>query len=194
NAQPQRAENPANGSWRIVQVLPTTHNLSEPRIPPTAVGGLFKSFLQRTTSASRESRQRQLADCSSPSYNAQPQRAENPANGSWRIVQVLPTTHNLSEPRIPPTAVGGLFKSFLQRTTSASRESRQRQLADCSSPSYNAQPQRAENPANGSWRIVQVRTIHQQRRCNINSEDLKYPPTAVAGIRNMVWDEGVERT
>jgi hypothetical protein len=62
-------------------------------------------------------------------------------------------------------------------------ESRPRQWADCSSPSITPLSKTKFNPANGSWRIVQVRTIHQQRRLNINSEDLKYPPTSVGGIK-----------
>jgi len=31
----------------------------------------------------------------------------NPANGSWRIVQVLSTNPKLNQMLIPPTAVGG---------------------------------------------------------------------------------------
>ncbi|HXS02715.1 MAG TPA: hypothetical protein VN724_19240, partial [Pyrinomonadaceae bacterium] len=77
-------------------------------IPPTAVGGSFKSFLQLP--------QKRLA---------------NPANGSWRILQVLSTT--------PP-------KEACQ--------SRQRQLADPSSPFYKLPQKRLANPANGSWRIL----------------------------------------
>ncbi len=39
------------------------------------------------------------------------------------------------------------------------------------------------NPANESWRIVQVLTIHPALL--MNSKDLKYPPTSVGGIR--IW-------
>jgi len=60
-----------------------------------------------------ESRQRKLADCSGPFYKTHTRRARNPANGSWRIVQVLSIKLILKEPGIPPTEVGGLFRSEL---------------------------------------------------------------------------------
>src|SRR5215510_44973 len=86
--------NPTNGSWWIVQVLSTnirlfvSHESHQrqlvdrsspfykhptfclPRIPPTAVGGSFKSFLQ----------------------NRRPLNWRNPTNGSWWIIHVLPTS------------------------------------------------------------------------------------------------------
>jgi len=71
---------------------------------------------------------------------------------------------------IPPTAVGGLFKSFLIESNGEGM-----------------------NPANGSWRIVQVRTIHKYLSTAgsellaefwINRSDLNHPPTAVGGINN----------
>ena len=40
----------------------------ESEIPPTAVGGSFKSFLQPSPKTTIQSRQRKLADRSSPSY------------------------------------------------------------------------------------------------------------------------------
>jgi hypothetical protein len=49
------------------------------------------------------------------------------------------------------------FKSFLYKSLLINFESRQRKLADCSSPTYSSS--------------------------KINSEDLKYPPTAVSGIK-----------
>src|SRR5260370_32326684 len=88
----------------------------EPEIPPTAVGGLFRSNLRRTRlSETAESHQRQLVDCSDPTYDGQDSpKPQNPTNGSWWIVPIQPTTdRTLRNPRIPPTAVRGLFKSCL---------------------------------------------------------------------------------
>jgi hypothetical protein len=42
--------------------------LGAAQIPPTAVGGSFKSFLSEQINATFESRQRKLADRSSPYY------------------------------------------------------------------------------------------------------------------------------
>jgi len=55
-------------------------------IPPTAVGGLFRSFLPK-------SHPRQWVDASDPFYS-------NPTHGSGWMLQILSTV-------IPPTAVGG---------------------------------------------------------------------------------------
>jgi len=40
------------------------------QIPPTAVGGLFRSFLKHTSPNQFESRQRELADHSGPNYSS----------------------------------------------------------------------------------------------------------------------------
>ena len=37
----------------------------------------------------------------------------NPPNGSWGIVQILPTRKVLRNPGMPPTGVGGLFRFCL---------------------------------------------------------------------------------
>jgi hypothetical protein len=123
--------NPTNGSWWMVQVQATkTRSSSEShqrqlvdgsspsykdalifRIPPTAVGGWFKSKLQTRwllpnptngswwmvqvqatkTRSSSESHQRQLVDGSSPSYK-HVLFFRIPPNGSWWMVQVRPTS------------------------------------------------------------------------------------------------------
>jgi hypothetical protein len=62
----------------------------------------------------------------------------------------------------------------------------QRQLADRSSAFY-MKTLEAFNPANGSWRIVQVLPIHLNRFREVsgyrmNSTGLNDPPTAVGGI------------
>ena len=51
-------------------------------------------------------------------------------------------------------------------------KSRQRQLADCSSPTCSFD----NHSTRSSW---------------INSNDLKYPPTAVGGIRNLILGIGL---
>src|SRR5262249_5549114 len=83
--------------------------------------------------------QRQLVVPSSPFYKkSPPAKLPNPTNGSWWFLQVL-STKNRHQPncRIPPTAVGGSFKSFLQKiATSQHAESHQRQLVVPSSPFY----------------------------------------------------------
>src|SRR5215213_2191927 len=58
-------------------------------IPPTAVGGSFRSVLQRRA-----------------------QTDWNPANGSWWIVQILSEAPIVveSDPNHPPTSVGGIWK------------------------------------------------------------------------------------
>src|SRR6266480_2197342 len=85
-------------------------------IPPTRVDGLFRSNLQRRASRICESHQRQLVDCSDPSYRGELSESANPTNGSWWIVQILPTEASFQSLRIPPTEVGGLFRSYLSST------------------------------------------------------------------------------
>src|SRR5262249_44561265 len=63
-----------------------------------------------------ESPQRELGDPSSPAYRAALRRTtRNPPNGSWGTLQVPPTGLRCAvQPGIPPTGVGGNFKSRLQ--------------------------------------------------------------------------------
>jgi len=75
-------------------------------------------------------------------------------------------------------------------------ESRQRKLADCSGPFYKTHTRRARNPATGSWRIVQVRTIYRANggeSAEMNSVDLNNPLTAVGGIQTRSCVRFVER-
>jgi hypothetical protein len=59
------------------------------------------------------------------------------------------------------------YMPFCARSRFAFVESRQRQLADRSSPFYNHHaPKEDLNPANGSWRIVQVCTVHLAPRAD----------------------------
>src|SRR5207244_6992668 len=88
--------NPTHGSGWIVQVQPTKRCPEpHPRIPPTAVGGSFKSSLQRDApSLIPESHPRQWVDRSSPAYKEMPRASSpNPTHGSGWIVQVQPTSH-----------------------------------------------------------------------------------------------------
>jgi hypothetical protein len=78
------------------------------------------------------------------------------------------TRHNLESYgtlEIPPTAVGGAFRSDLQKWLAKSTESSQRQLGDCSDPTSSP-----------SLRI------HALVRKYL-ALDLNEPPTAVGGIR-----------
>src|SRR5262245_58418623 len=113
-------------------------------IPPTAVGGCFKSNLQNRRSISR-----QIPPTAVGGYvQVQPTKEglhlpANTTNGSWWIVQVQPTKQRqlpsanttngswwmVSSPtyetgrsisrQIPPTAVGGCFKSNLQSSANS---------------------------------------------------------------------------
>src|SRR5207244_6992667 len=111
-------------------------------IPPTAVGGSFKFSLQRDApSLIPESHPRQWVDRSSSAYKEMPRASSpNPTHGSGWIVQVQPTKRCPEpHPRIPPTAVGGSFKSSLQRDApSLIPESHPRQWVDRSSPAYES--------------------------------------------------------
>jgi len=54
------------GSWWTVKTRPTNSGDRVLEIPPTAVGGLFRSNLQTAVTEFFESHQRQLVDCSDP--------------------------------------------------------------------------------------------------------------------------------
>jgi hypothetical protein len=99
----------------------------------------FRSFLQTNpSSAVLKSCQRKLADPSSPFYKrsikrvlkSRQRKLADPSSPFYKPI------HQAGF-EIPPTAVGGSFKSFLQTdSSSAVLKSRQRQLADPSSPFY----------------------------------------------------------
>ena len=139
----------------MFQILSTTNNRTYLRIPPTEIGGLFRSYLQKGCSGTGKSPQRQLGDCSDPTYRKSagetlesPQRqlgdcsdptyrkphafeTRNPPNGSWGIVQIQPTKKCATETaEIPPTAVGGLFRSCLRSKRSRLFESAQPRLVN----------------------------------------------------------------
>src|ERR1043165_9236148 len=110
----------------------------------------------------------------------------NPAHGSGRIVQGPTSPPGGPRVSIPPTAVGGLFKSLLAPWRSPSFnpahgsgrivqapssplevpefQSRPRQWADCSSPLYKTFSKEQVNPAHGSGRILQALTIYSKVR------------------------------
>jgi hypothetical protein len=97
--------------FTTLAIRPTFHTAS-------AVSGLFKSDLPRKTDRLLpEYHPRQWVDCSSPTYPERPIDCfPNTTHGSGWIVQVRPTQKDRSTAsRIPPTAVGGLFKSDLYR-------------------------------------------------------------------------------
>src|SRR6266567_3157506 len=78
--------------------------------PPTAVGGLFRSFLQRTRPAAQKSHPRQW-DGSDPFYKELDPLHRNPTHGSGWMVQILSTKNSTCCTEIPPTGVGGWFRS-----------------------------------------------------------------------------------
>jgi hypothetical protein len=144
-------------------------------IPPTAVGGCFRSFPKDNPTngswwmfqilSQEQSHQRQLVDASDLFYRQCPGRRtipptavggcfrsfpkNNPTNGSWWMLQIFSTGNvqdaeqshqrqlvDVSDPfpgTIPPTAVGGCFRSFLQ-----------------------AMSRTQNNPTNGSWWMLQI--------------------------------------
>src|ERR1700754_2319821 len=181
-------------TWRSVNVLAQSHQRqlvdgSDPfylavrqrvgPIPPTAVGGWFRSFLP----------------CGPPTCRP------NPTNGSWWMVQILSTLRpaNVSAQShqrqlvdgsdpfylavrqrvgpIPPTAVGGWFRSFLP----------------CGPPTCRP------NPTNGSWWMVQILSTLRPANVSVQSHQRQLvdgsnpfylavrqpvgpiPPTAVGG-------------
>src|SRR3981189_1520259 len=63
------------------------------RIPPTAVGGWFRSFLQLTPTHALKSHQRQLVDCSDPFYN----ELDTPNKTSY---SALHEPHTLQKPHV----------------------------------------------------------------------------------------------
>ena len=90
-------------------------------IPPTAVGGFFRSNLQRGwTLEPRESHQRQLVDLSNPTYlsiwkSTRPLRSRpdlnNPPTAVGGIQEHGHRYWRRSDLNDPPTAVGGISKS-----------------------------------------------------------------------------------
>jgi len=100
----------------------------------------------------------------------------------WSEVARHRALHRTSTLRIPPTAVGGCFRSFLQQRSAVVLKSHQRQLLDGSSPHY----------------LCFTRTRTDFRARTINSLDLNEPPTveAVSKIQRWRSDEpepGAER-
>src|SRR6188474_2356799 len=141
----------------MVQIPPTTQGWRGTRgIPPTAVGGWFRSRLPlRAGVELEESHQRQLVNGSDPAYHSGlAWNSWNPTNGSWWMVQIPPTTQGWRGTRgIPPTAVGEWFRSRLPLRAGVELvESHQRQLVDGSDPAYHSGlAWNSRNPTNGSW-------------------------------------------
>ena len=106
-----------NRGW-IVQAQPTPEGRATAfRIPPTAVGGLFKPSLHRKAARLHpEYHPRQWVDCSSPAYTGRPRDCiPNTTHGSGWIVQAQP------KERRPP-----LWFSFSQSPSTGPGESPRR--------------------------------------------------------------------
>jgi hypothetical protein len=106
--------NPTNGSWWMVQILSTCEKLNTAPGNPTNGSWWMVQMLSTCENSTPhpEIHQRQLVDCSDPFY---------------RELDALPK-------EIPPTAVGGWFRSFYGRKLNAA----------------------SRNPTNGSWWLVQI--------------------------------------
>src|ERR1700754_990602 len=104
-------KNPTNGSWWMVQIVST-----------------------RVRNRVGKSHQRQWVDSSDPFYKGTQPCWKNPTNGSWWIVQILSTRARNRVGKISPTAVGGVFRSFLQGHATVLEKSHQRQFVDSSDP------------------------------------------------------------
>jgi hypothetical protein len=99
------------------------------------------------------------------------QKGWNPTHGSAWIVQIRPTNERrLKTIRIPPTAVGGLFKSGL--SVDCYRNCNFAQIVVVGIPEYPA--------SQVFWKYQNVRMFVESRL------DLNNPPTAVGGIRKVL--------
>src|SRR6266496_14074 len=76
------------------------------KMPPTAVGGWFRSFLQRTGPAAQKSHPRQWVDGSDPFYRELGPLHKNATHGSGWMVQILSTENWARCTKIPPTVSG----------------------------------------------------------------------------------------
>src|SRR6266478_2498516 len=76
-------------------------------------GGWFRSCLHASTHRVLESHPRQWVDGSDPTYTRPRTGFFNPTHGSGWMVQIQPTRDHAPGSSIPPTAVGGLFRSNL---------------------------------------------------------------------------------
>ncbi len=131
----ERLPNPTTRSWWAY---------NQARIPPTAVDGLFShpNLQTKTLACFLESHPRQWVDCSGTTYRRRRSPASsNPTYCSGWIVQAQTTDEDARLlPRIPPTAVGGLFRHNLQtKTLACFLESQPLRWVDCSSPAYSRQ-------------------------------------------------------
>src|SRR5262249_27090574 len=156
-------------------------------MPPTAVGRSFSFFIQIPSRLISERHQRQLVVRSDPFYKNAPASSPNATNGSWWFVQILSTKTRPLRLRMPPTAVGGSFRSFLQKRARFVSECHQRQLVVRSDPFYKNAPASSPNATNGSWWFVQILSTNcrapglRLSHGNVRRKDLNYPPTAGVG-------------
>src|SRR5262244_1321872 len=93
------------------------------RIPPTEVGGLFKSSLLTAKIACSESPRLKVGGSFKFSLLTAKIACSEPSDGSRGIVQVQPTDGEDCLFRTPPTEVGGSFKSSLLTAKIACSES-----------------------------------------------------------------------
>src|SRR5215813_2636481 len=122
-------------------------------------------------------------------HSADPSAKIPPTAAGW-IVQILSTKRHALRSRIPATAVGGLFKSFL-RTESLSTTERipATAVGGLFRSFLGTEPQyHGKNPTNGSWWMVQILSTTTDLplfAATLRRKDLNHPATAVAGISSM---------
>jgi hypothetical protein len=132
--------------WVDSSSQPTASGNGSCEIPARGVGGRFKSSLQRMATGVVKSHPREWVDASSPTYTKQRFQCFS----------------------IPPTAVGGSFKSSLHI--------RHRSRCCLNSLHLNCGRLDLNYPPTPGWDLTLC-------RCSLCRLDLKHPPTAVGGIR-----------
>jgi len=84
-------QHPTNGSCWFFKVLPTKRTTPSLGIPPTAVGGLLKSYLQRERHPVWNSTNGSWWFFKVRTYKENDTQFGNSTNGSWWSFKVLPT-------------------------------------------------------------------------------------------------------
>src|SRR6266404_4292860 len=105
--------NPTNGSWWMVQILPTRKPAPKPTNPTNGSWWMVQIQPIKTCSETNKSHQRQFVDGSDPTYKDLLRNQQIPptAVGGW--FRSCPQKDVLRNQQIPPTAVGGWFRSNL---------------------------------------------------------------------------------
>src|SRR5215218_7324272 len=195
-------------------MLSTRKPPSGVEIPPTAVGGSFKSFSKRGFEISTHCRGWDYQTVQG--YVCRRDLNQSTHFRGWDLGFVQSHAPGLcTKVLIPPTAVGGSFKCFLPESYPAALKSHQRQLVDRSSPFLREDLKYPPTAVGGINGLIPLTAVggsfkcfllknhpaalksHQRQLVDRSSpflrEDLKYPPTAVGGITKRFRGMSVER-